>query len=294
MDLVELFCDVDDFWQTFSYKWHKHLLSEDIVKRLRNSQLSESEIMTIVIHFHQSSYRNFKSYYTKYVMNCLKSEFPKLVSYNRFVELMPRVLVPLCVYLHTRKGQVSGISFIDSTSLRVCHNKRILSHKVFSGIAKRGKTSIGWFYGFKLHLLINECGELIAFVLTQGNVDDREPVENMTKNVWGKVFGDKGYISADLFSRLFAQGIQLITRIRENMKNKLMPVLDKVLLRKRVLIESVNDQLKNISNIEHTRHRSVVNFFVNVISGLIAYTHQERKPSLNLTDKEMALLPAIV
>lgn len=292
MNLLELFCDVDDFFKSFSEKWHKRLLSEGIVKRKRSTKLSESEIMTIVIHFHQSSYRNFKSYYTKHVMTCLKSEFPNLVSYNRFVELMPRVLVPLCVYLHTRKGQVTGISFIDSTPLCVCHNKRIFNHKVFDGIAQRGKCSVGWFYGFKLHILVNDCGELLAFTLTPGNVDDREPVPVMTKDVWGKVFGDKGYISAKLFSELFDEGVQLITRIRKNMKNKLMSMFDKILLRKRALIESVLDQLKNISQIEHTRHRSVVNFLVNLVAGLIAYTHQ--KPSLNLTDTQMAFLPAIV
>lgn len=294
MDLIELFCDVDDFWQAFSPEWHKRLLDEGFPKRTRVPQLCESEIMTIVIHFHQSCYRNFKSYYTEYVATVLKSEFPLLVSYNRFIELMPRVLVPLAAYLHTRKGQVTGISFIDATPLAVCHNRRIQSHKVFEGIAQRGKNSMGWFYGFKLHILINEHGEFLAFSITPGNVDDRKPVPRMTENIWGKVFGDKGYISAKLFSELFSEGVQLITRIRKNMKNKLMPILDKILLRKRALIESVNDQLKNISQIEHTRHRSVANFLVNVVSGLIAYTHQEKKPSLNLTGDEMAFLPAVL
>ena len=292
MDLLGLFCEVDDFWQAFSPQWEKHLISEGVRKRKRSPKLSESEIMTIVIHFHQSRYRDFKSYYTEHVVKHLSREFPELVSYSRFVELMPRVLVPLCVYLHTLKGKVTGISFIDSTPLAVCDNKRIFNHKVFDGIAQRGKSSMGWFYGFKLHLLINDKGEILAFTLTAGNVDDREPVEKMTKNVWGKVFGDKGYISAEIFSRLFEKGVQLITRIRKNMKNKLMPMFDKVLLRKRALIESVNDQLKNISQIEHTRHRSVVNFLVNVVSGLIAYSHQEKKPSL--TYEQMALLPVVV
>jgi hypothetical protein len=224
----------------------------------------------------------------------LTSEFPRLVSYNRFVELMPRVLVPLWFYLHSRKGQVTGISFIDSTPIAVCHNRRISSHKVFAGIAQRGKTSMGWFYGFKLHLLINEHGEILAFSITAGNVDDRKPVAQMTEKVWGKVFGDKGYISAKLLMELFAEGVELITRIRRNMKQKLMPMLDKILLRKRALIEVVNDQLKNISQIEHTRHRSVANFLVNVVSGLIAYSHQDKKPSLNLTADDKALVPAVL
>ena len=197
MDLLELFCncsplfatnkglqcDVDDFWKAFSPQWKRYLLDEGVVRRKRTTQLSESEIMTILIHFHQSCYRNFKGYYTKYVMKHLNREFPKLVSYNRFVELMPRVLAPLCVYLQTRKGEITGISFIDSTPLSVCHNKRIFSHKVFDGIAQRGKNSTGWFAGFKLHLLINDKGELLAFTLTPGNVDDRAPVEKMSENL---------------------------------------------------------------------------------------------------------------
>jgi hypothetical protein len=293
MDLLELFCDVDDFWQAFSPQWRQRLLEAGLAQPTRCPQLCESEIMTLVIHFHHSGYRTFKSYYTEYVTTFLTAEFPRLVSYNRFVELMPRVLVPLWFYLHSRKGQVTGISFIDSTPLAVCHNRRIASHRVFDGIAQRGKTSMGWFYGFKLHLLINEHGELLGVTITAGNVDDRKPVARLTEKLWGKVFGDKGYISAQLFSDLLSEGVELITRIRRNMKNKLMPMFDKIMLRKRALIEAVHDQLKNISQIEHTRHRSVANFFVNVISGLIAYSHQEKKPSLNLSADDRALVPVV-
>lgn len=142
---------------------------------------------------------------------------------------------------------------------------------------------MGWFFGFKLHLVINECGELLAVQLTPGNTDDRRPVTEMAKRLFGKLFGDKGYISSDLFDQLWNGGLQLVTHIRHNMKNALMPLIDKILLRKRSLIETVNDQLKNISQVEHTRHRSPVNFMVNLIAGLIAYTHQPKKPSLRLS-----------
>jgi hypothetical protein len=224
----------------------------------------------------------------------LTSEFPNLVSYSRFVELTPRVVIPLIVYLHQQKGEVSGISFVDSTPIRVCDNKRIFTHKVFEETAQRGKSSMGWFYGFKLHLIVNDCGELLAFTLTPGNVDDRAPVEQMTREIWGKLFGDKGYISQKLFDLLLADGVQLITSLRKNMKNKLMPTWDKLLLRKRSLIESVNDQLKNISQIEHTRHRSGVNFVVNLVCGLIAYSHQPKKPSLNLRHEASSFLPVVI
>jgi hypothetical protein len=149
---------------------------------------------------------------------------------------------------------------------------------------------MGWFYGFKLHLVVNDRGELLAFQLTPGNVDDRRPVPQLAKALCGKLFGDKGYISKRLFQTLFEEGLQLITPIRKNMGNRLLPLFDKLLLRKRALIETVNDQLKNISQIEHTRHRSVANFMVNWVSGLIAYTHQPLKPSLNLTSQQQALL----
>ena len=244
-----------------------------------------------MIHFHQSHYRDFKAYYTQHVMKHLKSEFPTLVSYNRLVELMPTMLLPLCVYLHQRKGTVTGLSLVDATKLAVCHNKRIARHKVFEGLAARSKTSMGWFFGFKLHLIVNEVGELLAFCLIPGNVDDRKPVPELAKTLFGKLVGDKGYISQQLFELLFAQGLQLITPIRKNMKNHLVPLVDKILLRKRSIIETINDQLKNISQIEHSRHRSVTNFMVNLLAGLITYTHQEKKPSLNLSPEQLSIFP---
>lgn len=290
MSLEALFCDVDDFCQIFLCKWYAQQLTQGERKRLRASRLSVSEIMTILIHFHQSHYRHFKGYYLCYVRRHLKEAFPGLVSYQRFVALMPSVLMPLCVYLNQRKASATGIAFIDATSIVVCHNRRIYSHKVFKKLAKRGKTSMGWFYGFKLHLVVNDQGELLAFQVTPANVDDRKPVPKLTRDLFGKLFGDKGYISKALFEALFEQGVQLITSIRKNMKNRLMPVMDKVLLRKRAIIETINDQLKNISQIEHTRHRSVANFMVNLICGLIAYTHQPVKPSLSTGENQLILL----
>ena len=212
------------------------------------------------------------------------------MSYSRFVRLMSNALVPLTVYLLTHRGQCTGISFIDSTPIQVCHPRRIPRHKVFAGLAARGKSSMGWFYGFKLHLVVNEHGEILAFQLTPGNVDDRKPVPALTKDLFGKLFADRGYISKDLFAELWENQVQLITGIRKNMHNRLMVLTDKLLLRKRSIIETINDQLKNISQIEHSRHRSFVNFLVNLLSGLIAYSLQPKKPSLHLH----YTLPAVV
>lgn len=289
--LLELFVSVDDFCQVFLPFWERKLLQDGSKKRRRAGELSVSEIMTILIHFHQSHYRDFKTYYTKHVCKHLRSEFPHLVSYQRFVILMPSVLGPLSAYLKSLYGRCQGISFIDSTALAVCDNHRIHNHKVFAGLAQRGKGSMGWFYGLKLHLVVNDCGELLACQITPGNVDDREPVPAFAKHLFGKLIADRGYISQALFEQLLETfSVQLITKIRKNMKNRLLPLMDKLLLRKRAIIESIVDQLKNISQIGHTRHRSPINCFINIIAGLIAYCHQPKKPSLNLFSA--GLLPA--
>jgi Transposase DDE domain len=282
MEIIALFCDVDDFCQQFEPRWQQRLVRSGTPQRLRESRLCLSEVMTIVISFQQSGYRTFKDYFLRHVTPHLRWAFPQLVSYTRLVELMPEALVPLCAYLQTRKGESQGVAFIDSTLLAVCHPKRSGRHKVFAGLARWGRNSLGWCYGFKLHLLINDVGELLACRLTAANVDDRKPVPALVARVTGKVFGDRGYISQALFADLFAHGVQLITKLRKNMKNKLLPMLDKLLLRKRSLIETVNDQLKNIAQIEHSRHRSVANFLVNLVAGLIAYTYQDKKPSLHI------------
>lgn len=292
LQLITMFCDIDDFCKAFEPVYTRHLLDTGRQHRRRQPALTLSEIMTILVAFHGSHYRTFKHYYTEYVAPHLHPSFPTLVSYNRFVELLPRALVPLCCYLHTRKGRCTGIAFVDSTTLAVCHNRRIHAHRVFAGWATRGKTSMGWFYGFKLHLIVNDEGELLAFCLTPGHVDDRKPVPTLTKRLWGQLFGDRGYISQALHDLLFAQGLELLTKIRKNMKNRLMRFWDKLLLRKRALIETINDQLKNISQIEHTRHRSMTGFMVNLIAGLVAYSFQPKKPSLGLRDDPR--LPVLV
>jgi hypothetical protein len=288
MNILPLFCDIDDFCLLFAPHWRAGQL--DTRQRQRASTLCLSEVMTIIVLFHASSYRNFKAYYTEQVMKQYAGAFPRLVSYNRFVELMPSALVPLCAYLQRRKGECSGISFVGSTSLRVCHNRRIPSHQVFSGCAGRGKTSVDWFYGCKLHLVINDRGELLSLRLTPGNTDDHQPVPELVKGLFGKLFGDKGYISQTLFETLYDDGVQLVTRLKTKMKNRLVSMFDNIMLRKRAIIESVVAQLKHISHIEHSRHRSVANCFVNLLAGLVAYTWREKKPSLNIRVKEQLQL----
>ena len=283
MSLLELFCAVDDFCKEMEKEQTGRLLSRDKQERRRAGQLSDSEALTIMIHFHQSQYRNFKAYYQQHVAVYLRGEFPRLISYGRFVQRMPRLLGGLCLYLFSRLGTCTGISFVDATFIAVCDNRRINQHKVFKGIATRGKGSTGWSFGFKLHIVVNEYGELLAIYLTAANRHELKALPKLVKRLFGKLFGDMAYLSRPVFEQLMQQGIHLITKLKSNMKNKLMVMTDKLLLRKRSIIETINDQLKNISQIEHSRHRSPINFLVNLVSGLVAYTHQPNKPSLNLS-----------
>jgi len=293
MDLTTVYCDLDDFYCDFSYEGPQDRLLGPRRVRQRSTSLSPSELMTILVMFHQSQgYRNFKGYYKEQVLGRWHREFPDAPSYTRVVQLLPRVLWPLAHYLGSRRGEVSGISFVDSTPLQVCDNARIHSNKVFRGLAQRGKSSTGWFFGFKLHLIINDHGDLLGVRLTPGNVDDRLPVPEMANGLFGKLFGDRGYISQALRDTLKQQGVELITKLRKNMKPKLLKLVDKILLRKRTLIETVNDQLKNVCQIEHSRHGNPINAFVHLIAGLVAYTWQEKRPALSWTREEEEILNA--
>jgi hypothetical protein len=293
MSLLELFCDVDDFCQW--YRGHEgKQVSDRSGQRRRQPGLSESEIMTLVVHFHQAGHRHFKTYYEDYVQVQLKTDFPGLVSYSRFVQLMPRVTLLLWAYAQAKCQPCTGLSYIDSTALRVCTNRRINRHKVFKRLAARGQCSLGWFYGFKLHLVVNPLGDVLAFTLTPGNVHDCKPVPILARRLFGKLFGDKGYLSQPLFNHLLDHGLQLITHVRANMKNRLMLIHDKLLLRKRYIIETINDQLKNQSQIEHSRHRSPLNFVLNVLAGLVAYMWQPKKPAINWSSRQANSLACLV
>ena len=288
MELVTLFYLIDEFCKEYEPAWQQSLLDSGLKQRRSVSRLSLSEILTITIHFHCSGYRMFKWYYEKEIKgNTFASScFPEAVSYTRFLELMAASVVPLghCLLWLCSLSTKTGIQFIDSTSIVVCSNLRINRHKVFSGSAARGHTSEGWFFGFKLHIIVNDRGELLAVKVTPGNVSDanKSVVTGLAKGLRGKLFGDKGYLSKDIFEQLWGQGLQLITNIRSNMKQRLLPLWDKLMLRKRFIIETVNDHLKNNEQIEHSRHRSFTNFSVNLLAGLIAYQLQPKKPSIRL------------
>lgn len=278
--VTEIFYLTDEFCVQFEDSLSTYLIGNTPKRKPR---MSNSEVITLMTLFHLGSFRNMKHFYINYVQKHLHSEFPQTVSYNRFTELMQSAILPMTIFLKTCcLGECTGISFIDSTPIRVCKNKRIKRNKVFKETAQLGKSTMGFFFGFKLHLIVNDKGEILNFVITQGNVDDREPLKNhrFIESIKGRLYADKGYLSKDLTNILFVDGLHLITSIRNNMKNCLMEMKDKILLRKRSVIETINDELKNMCQVEHSRHRSFGNFLTNIIAGLIAYSFFPKKPAI--------------
>jgi hypothetical protein len=285
--LIALFCEIDDFCLALR-KWKE---KEGLTgKTTRSPQLSESEIMTISVFCHYSGYKCFQYFYQQQALPFLKSYFPGLPSYERFLSLLPRVLPGLYLFLlyQTHQSCRTGIYFIDSKKIVVSHNQRIHSNRVFRDFAKRGKSSTGWFYGLTLHLVINNLGQICQFLLTPANVADNseEVLKHLLSDLQGECYGDKGYLSR-FFGYFYERGLTLVTRIKNNMKNKLLFLSQRIRLRKRAIIESVNDILTDILtsvfDIEHSRHRSQVNAVSHLFAGLIAYCFYENKPSVFFT-----------
>lgn len=249
-------------------------------------RLCESEIVTILILYHGSNYHHFKNFYNGVVLNFLKPYFPGAPSYQRFIELVPRAAAPMLMFFNSRRGKHTDIYYIDSTALPVCHNLRIKRHKVFEGLAAKGKTSTGWFFGFKLHLVFNHQHEIIAAQLTPGNIHDTKPVPNLTKNLIGKLFGDKGYLGKNLAESLIKRGLALMTRVRKNMKSLPITLADKALLNARNMAETIIGHIKEFSSLNLPKHRSVINAFTHIFAALTAYQLNPIKPksSLSLTN----------
>lgn len=286
--ITEIFFAADEYCQLFERNIDKCLQklprATDKPARNKPSSLCTSEVITLLLLFQLSDFRTLKHFYKDYACQHLGKEFPKLVSYNRFVELQKQAALPLIMFVSSCCiGECTGISFIDSTKLAVCRNQRIKQHRQFKDVAQRGYTSTGWFYGFKLHLIINDKGEVVSFQLTKGNVSDNNEnlLLRLCNDMFGKIYGDKGYlVKPSVFDKLFYDGVQLITKIKRNMKNKLMTVYDKIMLRKRSVIECVMDSLKNVCQAEHSRHRSLHGFIINIFAAIGAYHYLPKKPSI--------------
>lgn len=279
IDITALFVCLDDFCKLYEAAIQEKALPSPR-QRQRKGYLSLSEILLIEILFPFSPYKDFKHYYLYGICIEHRNEFGKLPSYQRFVALKKQIFMPLTILLQTLKGKENGIYFADSTTLKVCHNKRASRHKVFEGLAAKSKSTMGWFYGLKLHLILNHKGEIMAIKITPGNKDDRQALKDMVKNLQGKCYADKGYLGKEIFQTLWEKGLHLITGIRKNMKQHLMPYIDKILLRKRFIIETTFGLLKTTMNLEHSRHRSVTNAFVHIMATLVAYSFKINKPKI--------------
>jgi hypothetical protein len=246
--------------------------------------MSLSEIITILIGFHQSGMSCFKYFYLELMRNH-RSLFNYLVHYDRFVALIKLAFPALVCLLKTLEGRVTEYLFIDATPMSVCHNLREKRHKVFKGLAKKGRTSTGWFFGFKLHFIFNTHGEIVRMQITGGNVNDRSPVMDLVKGISAKLIGDKGYISKKLSAELFEQKVTLITKIKKKMKNCLMDITDKMMLMRRSFIETIFSSIKLLGTLIHHRHRSPINAFTHLFAGLVSYQIRTDKPSLDLLIK---------
>jgi len=274
-----IFVIVDDFCKIYQ-EWVRHKLISNGKQRNKEGKLSLSESISIMIFYHFSEFKTLKAYY-KYVVQS-GGLFKNPPCYDRFIQIIPSLFLPIMIMMHYLSGRKNGTYYADSTHFAVCKNIRIMRHKTFARIAARGHSSIGWFYGFKLHMIINDKSEIIALQITQGNKNDRKPFEEMaiSQSLKGKCYADKGYISRDLFSRLYERGLTLITGIRKDMRNYLMPLLDKLFLRKRFIIETIFGYIKEQFNIRPNKHRSPTNFFVSLFAALLAYQIKPNKPSI--------------
>lgn len=277
---VTMFCQMDDFCKEFDVYAQNHLLEgTKSMKRGPAQGLSVSEIMTILVLFHHVRFRDFKTYYLGYVLRYWRDEFPDLPSYSRFISLIKQATFPMTLFTHLHCGDHTGVYYIDSSCLPVCHIKRSKRHKTFGEVAAYGKTSVAWFFGLKLHIVINDRGELIAFKITSGNHHDGKEAANLLKTLEGLAFGDKGYIGKKLFDKLLEDGLKLVTRKRKNMKADPLSDYEKQLLDQRGIVETVIGHLKHHYQIWHTRHRSVTNAMTHLISALAAYALEPLKIS---------------
>jgi len=268
--IITIYYIIDNFCKEYK-KWEQSKLLPTTGQRDRAGQLSLSELLAVVLYFYLSPCRDFKNYYLYFLPYKCRGYF-KLVGYSRIVQLMPRLILPLSIIMQNLSGEQTGIYYIDSTKLQICHGKRTKSNRIFKNISKVGRSSYGWFMGFKLHLIINNKGSIMAIKITKANKSDLSCAAGLAKGLTGHLYGDKGYISKNLFTELFKNGLKIFTGIRKDMKNHLLSNSDKYHLRKRVLIESVFNVLKNSMNLEHTRHRSPLNFIVHILACVTGFS----------------------
>ncbi|MCB9227561.1 MAG: IS982 family transposase [Chitinophagales bacterium] len=292
--VIEIFCELDDWCQIYErYLSISNKLALTTKPPPIACGLSISEIMSILVYYQLSHSKTFKHFYMDIVLEDMKNYFPKAPSYCQFVKLIDRALIPLATFLLKQGAKhKKGFYYADSKQLKVCHILREYQHKVFKQHATKGKSSTGWFFGFKLHLVINLYGEIVKFCFTPAHVADNnfDLMTHFLKDLQGKIYADKGYLSSKAWHELRNNGVQIITKLRKNMKNKLMDLQDKLFLLKRGLIESVFNVLTTVCDLEHSRHRNPINAFTHMVGSLVGYHFLDKKPKIRLHNKANSLL----
>jgi hypothetical protein len=283
--LISLYIEIDDLLKAYKVFLTKRGLPED-QRPTRIPALSAAEICTILVAYHHSGYKCFEYYYRRVVLSTHQDYFPDAPTYERFLDYLPRVthLLYLWLFYTTCRAQRTGLYFIDSKKLEVCHIKREYSHRVFQGLAAKGKTSTGYFFGLnrvggRLHMVINNLGEIICFLITPGNVADNnhKALQYLLKGLQGVCVGDKGYLTT-LFEWFYEQELEIVKRPRKNMRTLPIANYKHQLINLRPVIESAFDIMGTICDIDHTRHRSPVNAVTHLLAGLVAYQHLPQKP----------------
>jgi hypothetical protein len=289
LQLTSLFYFVDNFCKRFLPSWQRFLINNGNKNRVRTDCLSISEIIVILLWFNMSGMKCFKHFYQNNFV-ILKTYFPRSPSYERFINVERKAIIPMLAFLRfiIRQAKKTGVYYIDSTMMEVCKNQRIYRHKTFKNIASRGMSSCGWFYGLKLHIICNHLGEIAALNITGGNISDVNMVANLSKNLDGLLFGDKGYLSKELTIKLKEQNLELITKSRKNMKEKNISVTNKFLLRKRGIVETIFGKMKDYCHLVHTKYRSFTGLFINIFSCLLCYSLNPNKPWVKLNRIGMA------
>ena len=278
--LTNIYCHIDDYYILNKKEIIQAIKKHSKIVRYRESRLSIPEIISILIYFHKHRTKDFRNFYNGFVLKYLKEYFPNLLSYTRFMQIKNKVIAPLVKVLGANNSKKTGIYFIDSSPLKVCHIKRAKRHKTFDEVASYGKSSMGFYKGFKIHLIINEIGEIINYRITKSNVDDRKVAYDLARNISGKLYADKGYISRDLVKKLAYNDLELIHNVRSNMNDIYIADIDKLMLKKRFIIETVFGKIKQSTDIENSRHRSLNGFIITVLTSLISYNFEIRKPSV--------------
>ena len=271
--LYHIFDQIDNLLKTMSASLKRKLLSDLRPKGGRPSGLSLQAILAFGIFRFATGVKDVKHYHRK-LLSSYSKELGRIPNYGNFNALMNQAtpyvifLLQWICYCHQSAG--GGLYFMDSTPMKVCENKRIFDHKVCEDMAQRGKSSMGWFFGFKLHVVCDSLGRLVSLLITPGNTDDRKFALKLLKGLRGLCVADAGYVSKKLMQELYQQGLLLLTDVRNSMK-RLMSETQHGLLKLRQRIEGVFSCLKHRLKAEASIARSPLGYLSRCLYACLTF-----------------------